>query len=85
MAQRSSTFPATSYRQDRKKGNRNTVQERGEGKGMKQIEKERESGKKRERRESNIIISIISVCWAAHTYSQSGLDDTPYKADWQGS
>lgn len=85
MAHRSSTFPAISCRQGKKKGNSNTVQGRGKGKGVKQIEKERESEKKKERRESNFIISIISVCWVAHTYSQSGIDDTPYKADWQGS
>jgi len=32
-----------------------------------------------------LIISIISVCWVAHTYSHSGLDDTPYEAERQGS
>lgn len=62
MAHRSSTFPATSYRQGRKKRNSNIVQERGEGKGM--IKRLRRRGKviKRERRVSNFIISIISVC-----------------------
>lgn len=51
------------------------AEERVEAKGMKLIEKVRESDKKKKEE----IVRIICVFLVAHTYSQCRLDDTPYK------
>lgn len=84
MAHRSSTFPATSFRQHRRKGQLHRTG-KGEGKGVKYIDKSRKSEKKEKEEKAISSLALqVPVGFLIHIQS-SGLDDTPYKPDWQGS